>query len=125
VAYTFVDTATNDVGTGPASEPSNEVTPTRPAPTLEGSTPGAAPVDPVVTLVGTNLSSTREVRFVSMAFGIMLAIATFTPPLGPPKTPVVVLGSAADVKRFCSRTGRSSSRSSRTRASRSWSRRTP
>ena len=63
LTYTFAVTATNAVGTGSASDPSNPVIPTYPQPTLEGFTPGAAGVGYPVTIFGTHLLTAQDVSF--------------------------------------------------------------
>ncbi len=58
-SYTFTVTATNANGTGPASAPSNAVTPTAPqgAPTITSFSPTSGPVGTLVTISGTNLEN--------------------------------------------------------------------
>jgi hypothetical protein len=61
-SYTFTVTATNVVGTGPASGPSNAVTPV-PAPTITKIKPAKGKVGKKVTVKGTNLLHATSVEF--------------------------------------------------------------
>ena len=61
--YTFTVVATNDMGTGPASDPSNPVTPAPPTPNIEGFSPGGGPVGTTVGVVGSNLAQAQSVLF--------------------------------------------------------------
>jgi hypothetical protein len=61
-SYTFTVTATNVVGTGPGSQPSNAVTPV-PAPTIAKIKPAKGKVGKKVTVKGTNLLHASSVEF--------------------------------------------------------------
>ena len=63
-SYTFSVVATNALGTGPASSPSNSVTPS-PSPTITSLTPTSGPATggTLVTITGTNLTGASSVTF--------------------------------------------------------------
>jgi N-acetylglucosamine-6-sulfatase len=104
--YTFSVTATNAVGTGPASAPSNAVTPAPPAPQVEGFSPGGGPVGTTVAVIGSHLEQTQSVMFgsVSAAFDVLsdnqLSVVV---PDGAPSVPITVVtpdGTATSADRY-------------------------
>jgi len=78
VTYVFTVVARNDVGYGPASYPSNPVTPVRiiPVPTITKIAPDSGKVGTTVTITGTNLSGATKVSFNGEAAVIIKDTAT-------------------------------------------------
>ncbi len=104
--YTFTVTATNDIGTGPASDPSNQVTPEPPAPEIEGFSPGGGPVGTSVSVMGSNLAQTQSVSFgtVDAPFQVISdSELSIVVPDGAPSGPITVMtpnGTVASAEPF-------------------------